>query len=71
MNKYTFNVKLLGNVTMEVVAPNKEEAKRILEDTMNSINLKDLKGKETSREDTTIKNSDVYYKFNEIKERTR
>ncbi len=71
MNKYTFNVKLLGNVTMEVVAPNKEEAKRILEDTMNSINLKDLKGKETSREDTTIKNSDVNYKFNEIKERTR
>ena len=71
MNKYTFNVKLLGNVTMEVVAPNKEEAKRILEDTMNSINLKDLKGKESSREDTTIKNSDVNYKFNEIKERTR
>lgn len=71
MNKYTFNLKLLGNVTMEVVAPNKEEAKRILEDTMNSINLKDLKGKETSREDTTIKNSDVNYKFNEIKERTR
>lgn len=71
MNKYTFNVKLLGNVTMEVVAPNKEEAKRILEDTMNSINLKDLKGKEISREDTTIKNSDVNYKFNEIKERTR
>lgn len=71
MNKYIFNVKLLGNVTMEVVAPNKEEAKRILEDTMNSINLKDLKGKETSREDTTIKNSDVNYKFNEIKERTR
>lgn len=71
MNKYTFNVKLLGNVTMEVVAPNKEEAKRILEDTMNSINLKDLKRKESSREDTTIKNSDVNYKFNEIKERTR
>ena len=71
MNKYTFNVKLLGNVTMEVVATNKKKKKRILEDTMNSINLKDLKGKETSREDTTIKNSDVNYKFNEIKERTR
>lgn len=71
MNKYTFNIKLLGNVTMEVVAPNKEEAKRILEDTMNSINLNDLKEKETSRNDTTIKNSDVNYKFNELKERTR
>ena len=48
MNKYEFNVKLFGSVTFEVKADSREEAERIVKDTMDSINVKNLKLKKRS-----------------------
>ena len=67
MNKYEFNVKLFGSVTMEVIADSKEEAERIVKDTMDSINIKDLKLKQTTRDDVVIDNSNVFYESRDLK----
>lgn len=60
---YDFDVNLLGNASITVVAENPEEARRILKDTLDSINLKNLREKETLREDVTIKDSEVMVKM--------
>ena len=71
MNKYEFNVSLFGSMTFEVVAPNHEEAERILKDTMESINIKEIRDKETSREDVNIKKSEINYKSTNAKNMER
>jgi hypothetical protein len=65
MNKYEFNVKLFGSVTFEVQADSREEAERIVRDTMDSINVKDLKLKETSKNNISIDSSNVFYETHE------
>jgi len=65
MNKYEFNVKLFGSVTFEVQADSREEAERIVKDTMDSINVKDLKLKETSNKNISINSSNVFYESHE------
>lgn len=59
MNKYEFNVSLFGNVTLEVMAENKEQAKEMVDDLMESIEIKDIRLKETRRDNITISNSDL------------
>ena len=71
MNKYEFNVKLFGSVTMEVIADSKEEAERIAKDTMDSINIKDLKLKQTTRDDVVIDNSNVFYESRDLKNKEK
>lgn len=71
MNKYEFNVSLFGNMTLEVVAPNHEEAERILKDTMESINIKDIRDKKTSKENVNIKKSEIQLKSTYVKSRER
>lgn len=56
---YDFKVNLYGNMGITVVAENPEEAKRILEDTLESITVKDIKEKITNRETVEIKDSSV------------
>ncbi len=62
---FEYNVNLLGNATITVVAENKEEAERILKDTMESINLKSLREKDSSRNDVSIIDSEVIIKMSE------
>ena len=69
MNKYEFNVKLFGSVTFEVQADSREEAERIVKDTMDSINIKDLKLQQTSRDNITIDSSNVFYESHEKNKR--
>ena len=56
---YDFNVNLYGKMQVTVVADNKEEALRILNDTIDSITVKDLKDKLSHYEDleNTLKQS--------------
>ncbi len=56
---FEYNVSLLGNASITVVAENREEAERILKDTMESINLKNLREKVSLREDVSINDSEV------------
>ena len=65
MNKYEFNVKLFGSVTFEVQADSREEAERIVKDTTDSINVKNLKLKETSKNNISIDSSNVFYESHE------
>ncbi len=62
---FEYNVNLFGNAALTVVAENKEDAERILKDTMESINLKNLKEKVSSRDDVSILDSEVMIKMNE------
>ncbi|MDO5002777.1 MAG: hypothetical protein Q4E39_00915 [bacterium] len=71
MNKFEFNVSLFGNMTLEVIAPNHEEAERILKDTIESINIKEIKAKDVSNENVNIKKSEIQYKSAEIKDKER
>lgn len=59
MNKYEFNVNLFGNVTLQVMAENKEEAKEMVKDLMDSIEVKNIKLKQTNRDNITISDSEL------------
>ncbi len=62
---FDFNVKLMGNMSVTVIADNKEEAQRILNDTIDSITVRDIKEKLTNRDDVEIKSSNVITEMNE------
>ncbi len=62
---FDFNVKLYGKMYVTVVAENKEEAERILNDTIDSITVKDIREKLTNRDDVEIKNSNVVTELSE------
>ena len=62
---FEYNVNLLGNATITVVAENKKKAERILKDTMESINLKSLREKDSPRDDVSIIDSEVMIKMSE------
>lgn len=62
---FEFNVKILGNMSVVVVAENEKEAKRILNDTIESITVKDIKEKLSKNNDVNIKNSKVITDINE------
>lgn len=62
-NIYPFKASLFGNITFDVVAENDKEAERIFNDTMQSITVRELKEKKTSREDVTIKDSELQINF--------
>ena len=62
---FEFNVKILGNMSVAVVAENEKEAKRILNDTIESITVKDIKEKLSKNNDVNIKNSKVITDINE------
>lgn len=59
MNKYEFNVNLFGNVTLQVMAENKEEAKEMVKDLMDSIEVKNIKLKQTNRDNISISDSEL------------
>ena len=59
MNKYEFNVKIFGRMTLEVIANSKEEAERMVKDLMDNINIKDIELKENNINDIKINKSDV------------
>ena len=56
---YDFKVNLYGNMEVTVVADNKEEAQRILNDTIESITVKDIKEKLSPNKDVDINKSFV------------
>ena len=56
---YDFNVNLYGKMQVTVVADNKEEALRILNDTIASITVKDLKDKISRDNNVKIKKSQM------------
>lgn len=62
MNKYEFNVTLFGNVTLEVMAENREQAKEMVNDLMENIEIKNIRLQETKKENITI--SDSEFKMN-------
>lgn len=56
---YDYKVNLYGNMEVTVVAESKEEAERILKDTIESITVKDLRDKLSPNKDVEIKESYV------------
>lgn len=62
MNKYEFNVTLFGNVILEVMAENREQAKEMVDDLMENIEIKNIRLQETKKENITI--SDSEFKMN-------
>jgi len=58
-NMYDYKVNLYGNMEVTVVAESKEEAERILKDTIESITVKDLRDKLSPNKDVEIKESYV------------
>lgn len=56
---FEFKVNLYGNMQVTVVAENKEEAERILQDTIDSITVKDLRDKLSPNKEVEIKESYV------------
>lgn len=56
---YDFNVNLYGKMQVTVVADNKEEALRILNDTIESITVKDFKDKLSRDNNVEIKESQM------------
>ncbi len=65
MNNYEFKVNLYGRMAVTVVAENKEDAQRILSDTIDSITVKDIKDKLSRNEKVEINNSSVISDINE------
>lgn len=59
MNKYEFNVTLFGNVTLEVMAESREQAKEMVQDLMENIEVKNIRLQETKKENITISDSDL------------
>lgn len=62
---FDFNVKLMENMNVTVVAENKEEAERILKDTIDSITVKDIREKISRSNEVEIKSSNVTTQFQE------
>ena len=56
---YDYKVNLYGNMEVTVVAENKDEAERILKDTIDSITVKDIKDKLSPNKDVEINKSYV------------
>ena len=65
---YNFNINLYGRMQVTVVAENREEAERILNDTIESIPVKDIRDKISKNQDVEIKNSQV---TTDIKEKNK
>ena len=65
---YDFNINLYGRMQVTVVAENREEAERILNDTIESITVKDIRDKISKNQDVEIKNSQV---TTDIKEKNK
>ena len=68
---YDFKVNLYGNMEVTVVADNKEEAQRILNDTIESITVKDNKEKLSPNKDVDINKSFVEIMSKEQKNKDR
>lgn len=58
MNKYEFNVSLFGNIILEVIAENKEQAKEMVQDLMENIEIKNIRLQETNKDNVIISDSD-------------
>ena len=56
---FDFDVRLLGKMKVAVIAENREEATRILKDTIDSITVKDIKDKLSRNEIVEIKDSNI------------
>ena len=54
---YDFNVSLFGRMGVSVVADSREEAERILKETIDGISVKDMKEKESNNQNITINES--------------
>ena len=68
---YDFKVNLYGNMEVTVVADNTEEAQRILNDTIESITVKDIKEKLSPNKDVDINKSFVEIMSKEQKNKDR
>lgn len=68
---YDFKVNLYGNMEVTVVADNKEEAQRILNDIIESITVKDIKEKLSPNKDVDINKSFVEIMSKEQKNKDR
>lgn len=58
MNKYEFNVSLFGNIILKVIAENKEQAKEMVQDLMENIEIKNIRLQETNKDNVIISDSD-------------
>lgn len=64
MNTYTFNVSFLGSMKIDVIAQSREEARKILNDTIDNLTIKDIKSNEiTTKENVTLKSNDFNVKI--------
>lgn len=68
---FDFKVNLYGDIEVSVIAENRDEAERILNETMNSISLKDIREKISPNKDVEIKESDVKVLSKHITEKER
>lgn len=56
---FNFDVRLLGRMQVTVIAESREEATRILKDTIDSITISDIKDKLSKSEIVEIKDSKI------------
>lgn len=62
---FDFNVNIYGKMGVTVIADNEQEAKRILEDTINSITVQDIREKISRSNEVEIKSSNVITEMHE------
>lgn len=68
---YDFNVNLYGKMEVTVVAESREEAERILNDTIESITIKEIRDKLSPNKDVEINKSHISYINNLQKDKER
>ena len=68
---YDFNVNLYGKMEVTVVAESREEAERILNDTIESITIKEIRDKLSPNKDVEINKSHISYINNLQKNKER
>ena len=63
MKSYKFNVRVMGNMELEVRANSREEAKRILDETIKNITDKNIKNEFNNLENAELKESNFHLKI--------
>lgn len=71
MNKYNFKVKMFGDFIVEVNARNKGEAQKLIKDTINKVNINELKTKHFSGQNIKIKKSNIQLRLRKEKQLAR
>lgn len=71
MNSYNFRVNLYEQMEVIVVAENEEEARRILNETIEGITVKEIRDKLSNCNEVKIENSNVVKNIQERQSKSK